>query len=1461
MVVFTIIGLANPLPYVEANTSSSHPYILQWGESGLSTPGKFSFPQNLAIDEVGNVYVTDLGNMRVQKFNNDGAFSNAWGSSGSGPGQFNSPSGIAIFNGIAYVVDTQLHRVQQFDLDGNFISTWGEEGSNPGQFLLPNGIAVGTNGTVYVVDTGNQRIQKFTSNGDFILEFGNSDSYGGQFVSPYGIAVDGDENIYVSDPSKNKIFKFNSEGGFYQDFGPNFGGFPMMPQGLTIDPTGNIYIADTGHDRILRISQEGTTLNTWGSMGNANGEFKMPKDIALDNNGHVFVVDSNGHRIQKFSSPIVPIPVEPTQNTDVPQTSEETSQGTTQSTSQTLQSPTPIPGDLTKPVITPPNDLFIEATSGLTPVSVGQAMAVDESGIQSLSSNAPAEFPLGTTTIIWTAIDGSGNMAIATQVITVVDTIPPTIIALPEITLEAKTPGSNLVQLEAPIVNDAVGVISITNDAPEVFPLGETVVTWTATDVSSNSVSVLQNVIVVDTTSPTLSIPEDLVVEATSLDQNEIYLGEAVVIDNGEIISITNDAPQFFGLGNTTVTWSTADSSGNMANRQQLVSVIDTTSPEITPLEDIIFEATSIYDNLIPLEEPNVIDVQNVTISTNAPLVFPYGESIITWSAEDLSGNSASTTQKITVVDTTSPTLIVPDDITIEAASIDSNEISLGNVTAEDITGISQITNNAPEAFPFGTTIVTWNATDNVGKSVSGEQTVTVIDTTAPQIKAPDDISLEATNTEENIVDIGLPWIFDIISVESFANDAPETFPIGMTTVTWTASDTSGNIASDTQIISISDTTPPVITAPSDIVVEATDVSGMQIAIGDATVSDLIGIDSTTNNAPELFYLGNTTITWTTVDTHGNNASANQIISVIDTTAPNIVPPTDVTIEAQDAESNVVAIGVADAQDIVGVISIENDAPDSFSLGDHLITWTAADAAGNFATTTQKVSVIDTTTPTVTAPESVESEATSKLNNIVELGNATASDFIGIDSITNNAPEVFPLGETIVTWTATDLGGLTSTDTQVISVIDTTSPTVSVPNIITIEATSETQNVVDFGGVYADDLVGVASVTNDAPEFFPFGLTTITWVVTDESGNIATSLQQISVEDTTVPTITVPADIVLEATSADNNVVNLGEAEASDLVSISSITNDAPDAFSLGDTVVTWTAMDASGNSANSTQIITLIDTTAPIIETSEDIEIEATSSDENTISLVAPLASDSVSDVVVTNDAPRNFSLGDTIVTWTATDEQGNIASSTQKITIVDTTAPELFAPSDITIDAISLQTPVEIGQGAAIDLAESEITITNNAPFSFPLGETIVTWTAVDSFGNSVSTLQKINVQACGKADSYYNMIMGTPEDDILSGTNVADLIFAEEGDDIVMAAKGNDCVFGGDGDDIIFGNEGSDNLTGGDGNDIIKGQSGDDIISGSFGIDVIDGGDDIDACNVNQDPDGDLELKCET
>lgn len=1453
MLIFSVFTLVNLLPQEAfANTSASHPFILEWGESGLMKAGYFSFPQNLASDDFGNIYVTDLGNMRVQKFDNDGTFLNAWGSSGSGSGQFRSPMGIEVFEGSVFVVDSQLNRIQKFDLDGNFVTKWGEQGSGASQFLLPNGIAAGNNGTIYVVDTGNQRIQKFTQDGEYISEFGASGMEDGKFLSPKGIAIDKEENIYVTDPGKNKIFKFNSDGLYLNSFGPNAGGISIKPEGLVIDPVGNIYATDTNYNRILQISQEGATLTIWGSMGIMNGQFKTPKDIEVDAFGQVFVVDSNGHRIQKFGSPYV---------TEIPEEEPSTSESQTTQETQSLPKVEPVPGDLTKPVITTPNDLFIEATGGLTPVSVGQAMATDESGIQSLTNNAPAKFPLGVTTIIWTAIDGAGNMAIATQTISVVDTIPPLITPIPDVTVEAQTPGENPVTLTIPETLDVVGVISVTNDAPTVFPLGETIITWTAIDVAGNLATTTQKVNVVDTTKPTIYAPGDVVIEATSLDKNEVILGETIVIDNGEIISVSNDAPQFYGLGNTTVTWIAADAGGNTATREQLVTVIDTTNPELITPPDVVFEAVSDTENIIDLGIVNVTDVQEVSVTNDAPSAFPIGITIVVWSALDPDGNFATASQQVTVLDTTPPTLNVPQDITIEATSVENNVVTLGNLTAQDVSGISSISHNAPETFPLGTTIITWNATDNYGNSVSSQQTVTVIDTTPPKITAPEDIILEAISTDENFADLKQPQITDIIAVESVSNDAPELFPIGMTTVTWTATDTSGNSASDTQIVTVSDTTSPTITPPTDIVVEATSPDGVSVDIGPTTATDIIGVDTISNNAPSLYYLGNTTIIWIATDIHGNTASDNQTITVVDTTAPSIVPPPDVVSEAQNPISNVVAIGVASADDIVGIISIDNDSPIVFSLGDTLVTWTATDAAGNIATATQKVTITDTTPPTIIAPESIQVEATSATETIVTLGNATGTDLIGLDLITNDAPSAFAVGETIVIWTATDLGGLTSTDTQTITVADTTPPTIHVPAIITVEATSKDQNVVEYGSINADDLVGVTSVSNDAPEVFPFGLTTITWTASDEAGNIATATQQVSVIDTISPTIIIPEDIEMEAVNANANTVNLGIARASDNVDINSITNDAPMVFPLGQTTITWIASDISGNTVNATQNITLIDTTAPTITEPEAIIVEATSETENAISLNPPESTDSVSiAVTITNDAPQVFPLGESIVTWTATDDAGNLASTTQTITVLDTTPPELTIPADVIIDATGLETLVVIGDAISSDLTDSAPTIANDGPFSYPLGETIVTWTTSDQLGNTISTTQIINVQACGKPDSYYNTIMGTPDEDILFGTNLADLIFGFEGDDIISGAKGNDCIFGGDGDDIVFGNEGNDNISGGDGSDILKGQSGDDIVSGGNGIDIIDGGDDRDSCNASEESAGDLTIKCE-
>ena len=208
-----------------------------------------------------------------------------------------------------------------------------------------------------------------------------------------------------------------------------------------------------------------------------------------------------------------------------------------------------------------PEDMIVEAEGGLTAVNIGNATANDESGILSLSNNAPDAFPLGTSMIIWTAIDGSGNMAIASQNVIIQDTTSPQIEQLKDIAFEAVSDTQNRVPLETPSTFDAVGIISIQNDAPDAFALGETIVTWTVTDVMQNISTMQQKITLVDSILPRVDIPEDIVSEANSLNENKISLIEPEVFDSIKIESLSNDAPELFPLGETIVTWTATDTS------------------------------------------------------------------------------------------------------------------------------------------------------------------------------------------------------------------------------------------------------------------------------------------------------------------------------------------------------------------------------------------------------------------------------------------------------------------------------------------------------------------------------------------------------------------------------------------------------------------------------------------------------------------------------------------------------------------------------------------------------------------------------------------------------------------------------------------------------------------------------------------------------------------------------------
>ncbi|MEZ4569679.1 MAG: hypothetical protein R2849_04995 [Thermomicrobiales bacterium] len=154
---------------------------------GLPAAGiQISKPNDVAASPSGDVYMTDTTNRRILKFDSKGIFVTAWGSEGTGNGQFKAPRGIAVDSqGYVYVADKSVNRIQKFDGNGAFVLAFGTTGSGNGELSSPHDIGIGPNDEVYVSDQGNNRVQIFSPSGVYTGQFGSEGSGNGQLKAAW----------------------------------------------------------------------------------------------------------------------------------------------------------------------------------------------------------------------------------------------------------------------------------------------------------------------------------------------------------------------------------------------------------------------------------------------------------------------------------------------------------------------------------------------------------------------------------------------------------------------------------------------------------------------------------------------------------------------------------------------------------------------------------------------------------------------------------------------------------------------------------------------------------------------------------------------------------------------------------------------------------------------------------------------------------------------------------------------------------------------------------------------------------------------------------------------------------------------------------------------------------------------------------------------------------------------------
>ncbi|WP_286761175.1 HYR domain-containing protein, partial [Salegentibacter sp. UBA1130] len=560
-----------------------------------------------------------------------------------------------------------------------------------------------------------------------------------------------------------------------------------------------------------------------------------------------------------------------------------------------------------------------------------------------------------------------------------------------------------------------------------------------------------------------ISCPTDL----TSVNADEgmcsasnLELGDLVAEDNCDSeLSITNDAPEVFEPGETIVTWTVSDKSGNITTCTQTIIVIDNQAPIIAEVETINTSTDAdTCGAMISINAPQATDncsVGNVngTRDDNQALdaEYPVGTTIITWTATDGNRNEAvPVIQIVNVEDNQAPVIAEVETINnITDADTCGAMISINAPEAKDNCSVGNVIGTRDDnqdldaEYPVGTTSITWTATDENGNQAEPViQTVTVTDNQAPSIECPENMIFSSeTNVDFATVNFEFPLATDNCEVIVEQTGGPisgSQFPIGTTTVTFTATDGSGNTSKCSFDITIEDTEDPSLECPLDIskdidarlcaaVVEFETPEGFDNS-GDVTVEQTAGPSS-----GEVFPVGTTTITFTASDSAGNTTSCSFIVTVIDDQAPVIVDKNDITVNTDpDLCGAIVEYDIPSASDDCGLESIvltKGLAPGSeFPIGQTTVTYTATDINGNSANSSFTVTVIDKESPKISCPEditlNVEFGTGSVVVNYEAITGSDNCSETSIELIEGYASgEEFPIGETIVTYKVTDAAG------------------------------------------------------------------------------------------------------------------------------------------------------------------------------------------------------------------------------------------------------------------------------------------------------------------------------------------------------------------------------------------------------------------------------------------------------
>jgi flavin reductase (DIM6/NTAB) family NADH-FMN oxidoreductase RutF len=420
---------------------------------------------------------------------------------------------------------------------------------------------------------------------------------------------------------------------------------------------------------------------------------------------------------------------------------------------------------------------------------------------------------------------------------------------------------------------------------------------------------------------------------------------------------------------------------------------------------------------------------------------FPVGDSIINCS--DTDGNTQDATA--TVQDTTPPVIASHGDVSAATATATTTvhfDPPAANDAVDGAVPVSCTPASDSYQFPIGTTVVTCTAIDaHNNHAVPTHFNVNVADTGAPTLSVVPPDPTEATGPSGATVNYTISASDNsgvTPNIDCAGHEPGSSFPLGVTTVTCKATDAASNSTTAPSFtVTVQDTTPPTLTLPSNITVEADSASG-KIVTYSASASDTVSGALPANCSPasgSAFPIGTTTVNCSATDGAGKSASGSFTVTVTDSTGPAFSGvPADRQVEANGPGGSVVNYTTPTATDATDGPEVATCLPASgstFPLGTSTVTCSATDGHGNTSTASFSVSVVDTTKPTLIVPadRAVYADTPDGISAQSHYVAAFLSEAQAVDSVdpnphvSSNAPDFFTVGVHFVIFTASDASG------------------------------------------------------------------------------------------------------------------------------------------------------------------------------------------------------------------------------------------------------------------------------------------------------------------------------------------------------------------------------------------------------------------------------------------------------